>query len=286
MHIPDPVQSHTPVLAGHSTRNIQPPSWMQDYIVNNACSSHTLHEYSTVHVKYLANLSQEHEPYSFKQAQNSDQRITAMNQEIQALEKNKTWEVVDLPLGVKPIGCKWVFRIKRKHDGTIDKYKARLVVKGYSQTEGIDYFDNFSPVAKPVTVRVLLALVAAKSWPLFQMDINNDFLYGFIDKKIYMRQPEGYHRGGKGQACKLTKSLYGLKQASRQWKKEFTTQISMILFNQVMITVFLCTEVFMTLVVYVDDILLTGNSEGHMVQVKQFLEDKFTIKELGNASIS
>ncbi|GAA0157786.1 transmembrane signal receptor [Lithospermum erythrorhizon] len=117
-----------------------------------------------------------------------------MDAEIQALETNETWEIMDLPSGVKPIGCKWVYKVKCKPDGSMDKYKARLVEKGFNQIEGIDYFDSFSHVAKTVTVRLVLTLVPTKSWPLFQIYINIAFLHGYLEEDIYMKLPDGYKK--------------------------------------------------------------------------------------------
>ncbi|GAA0175159.1 transmembrane signal receptor [Lithospermum erythrorhizon] len=139
-----------------------------------------------------------------------------MEREIEALELNHTWKIINLPPDHRPIGCKWVYKVKRKSDGSLDKYKARLVVKGYNQVEGLDYYDSFFPVAKSVTVRLVLAIVAAKGWLLHQMNINNIFLHGFLDEEIYMTLPEGYKEEEKPKVCKLTRSLYDLKQASRQ----------------------------------------------------------------------
>ena len=116
-----------------------------------------------------------------------------MDKEIQALEQNHTWDLTTLPLGKTPIGCKWVYRIKLKADGTVDRYKARLVAKGYTQREGLDFIETFSPVAKTVSVRVVLALAAAKSWPLHQLDINNAFLHGYLLEEVYMSLPLGFH---------------------------------------------------------------------------------------------
>lgn len=115
-----------------------------------------------------------------------------MNTKIIALEKNHTWEVTSLPTGKKPIRCKWLFNVKLKANGVVDRYKARVVAKGYHQVKGIDYQDSFSPVAKVVTVRVLLIVDAAYSWPIHQLDINNVFLHGFLEEEVYMEPPEGY----------------------------------------------------------------------------------------------
>lgn len=144
-----------------------------------------------------------------------------MQVELAALERNVTWEVVDLSPNIKPIGNKWVYKIKHKVDGTIERYKARLVAKGYNQIEGLDFFDTFSPVAKLTTVRVLLALASMHNWHLHQLDVNNAFLHGDLDEDVYMEIPKGVICKKENQVCKLRKSLYGVKQTSRKWYEKF-----------------------------------------------------------------
>ena len=112
-----------------------------------------------------------------------------MDKEIQALEQTHTWVLTPLPPGKRPIGCKWVYRVKLNPDGTIERYKARLVAKGYTQRERLDFSETFSPVAKTVSVRVLIALASTKGWPLYQLDINNAFLHGDLDEEVYMDLP-------------------------------------------------------------------------------------------------
>ncbi|CAL8163260.1 unnamed protein product [Prunus armeniaca] len=113
----------------------------------------------------------------------------AMTKEIQALEQNKTWILTTLPAGKRPIGYKWVFKVKYNYDGTVERYKARLVAKGYTQKEGLDYTETFSPTAKLVTFHCLLAIVAASDWPLDQLDVQNAFLHGDLDEEVYMVLP-------------------------------------------------------------------------------------------------
>ena len=144
--------------------------------------------------------------------------IKAMEEEMVALDRNQTWELVLKPKDVKPISCKWVYKTKRRTNGSIERHKARLVARGFSQQYGLDYDETFSPVAKLTTVRVLLALAASKNWNLWQMDVKNAFLHGELDWEIYMDQLMGFHSQDHPEyVCKLRKTLYGLKQASRAW---------------------------------------------------------------------
>ena len=156
------------------------------------------------------------EPGSFQQASKDPDWVHAMKLEIAALESNQTWSIVDLPSGKIPIGCRWIYKVKYKASGEVERYKARLVAKGYSQQAGMDYFETFSPVAKMVTVRSLIALAASNMWYIYQMDVHNAFLNGDLLEEVYMTILEGFARQGEShKVCKLHKSLYGLKQAPR-----------------------------------------------------------------------
>lgn len=131
-----------------------------------------------------------------------------MQEEITAQEKNDTWKLMSLPPSKKPIGGKWVYKIKHKADGTMERYKARLVAKRYNQTLGIDYLDTFSLVAKMTTIRTLIVAAAAMDWHLHQMDVNNAFFHGDLEEEVYMQLPLGFPGVKNGQVCKLNKSLY------------------------------------------------------------------------------
>ena len=187
-----------------------------------------------------------------------------MKEEIQALEDNKTGEVVTLPVGKKAIGCKWVYKIKYKANGEVERFKARLVAKGYNQQEGLDYQETFSPVVKMVTVRTVLTLAASKGWDVQQMDVYNAFLQGDLVEEVYMQIPQGFSHlhAGNQPVCKLLKSLYGLKQASRQWNVKLSQALLVAGFQQIHLDYSLLikksNEGILIVLIYVDDLLVTG----------------------------
>ena len=141
----------------------------------------------------------------------------AIKSKIDSILHNHTWEQVDIPPGSKPLSTKWVFKRKHKVNGSIDQYKPRLVIKGYKQTEGLDYFDTYSPVTRINLIRMVLAIVALRNFEVHQMNVKTTFLNGDLDEEIYMEQPEGFSTlGQERKVCKLVKSLFGLKQAPKQ----------------------------------------------------------------------
>ena len=210
-----------------------------------------------------------------------------MDKEIEALEVNNTWTLTPLPLGKSVIGYKWVYRVKYLPNGTIERYKARLVAKCFTQKYGLDYSETFFPVAKLVSVRIVLSLAAVKGWFLHQMDVNNAFLHGELLEDVDMCLPLGFHSKGEHHlVCKLNKSLYGLKQASRQWFEKFYSTILQMGFVQSKSDYSLFTHTqgasFIVLLVYVDDILLTRNNVDCVNNLKKVLDAKFGLKDLGS----
>ncbi|KAL6321725.1 hypothetical protein AAG906_031238 [Vitis piasezkii] len=202
----------------------------------------------------------------------------------------KEWcvEITDLPRGKKPVGCKWIFTVKYKADGNVDRYKARLVAKGFTQSYGIDYQETFAPVAKLNTVRVLLSLAANLDWSLHQLDVKNAFLNGDLEEEVYMDIPAGLETTSNfNKVCRLRKSLYGLKQSPRAWFERFTKVVKGYGFVQCQSDHTLFVKHFpegklAIIIVYVDDIILTGDHEEKIDLLKKLLTKEFEIKDLGN----
>ncbi|KAL2243578.1 UNVERIFIED_CONTAM: Retrovirus-related Pol polyprotein from transposon RE2, partial [Sesamum indicum] len=254
-----------PPVVRRSSRITRRPLWLDDF-VSVTSNPHIVHPSNAAYTSFVAPVSILQEPKSFQEATRHQEWIDAMKAELTTLEDNQTWILTPLPAGKKPIGCNWVYKTKLRADGYVERYKARLVAKGFTQVPGVDYTDNFSPVAKPVTVQVFLSIAAAHNWPLQQMDVNNAFLHGYLEEDLYMKPPEGYPR-----------SLYGLKQASRQWNVELTTKLTDFGFTQSAYDHYFFTKKtdngLLALLVYVDDI----------ITVKDYLHSLFTIKDLDNA---
>ncbi|KAL2235826.1 UNVERIFIED_CONTAM: Retrovirus-related Pol polyprotein from transposon TNT 1-94 [Sesamum indicum] len=207
----------------------------------------------------------------------------AINDEMNSLKKNNTWELCQLPKGKKALQNRWVYRVKEEPDGK-KRYKARLVVKGFQQRYGIDFTDVFTPVVKLPTIRLVLSMVAAENLELQQMDVKTAFLHGDLEEEIYMVQPEGYN-GDDQQVCRLKKSLYGLKQAPRQWYRKFDNFMLEIGFSRCN-TDHCCyvkrfDEFFIILLLYVDDMLIAGSNVKEINRLKDQLSRKFDMKDLG-----
>ena len=175
-------------------------------------------------------------PRSFTEAMNSPegpQWSQAAGSEYQSLMENNTWTLVEPPTDRKIMTSRWVWTVKYNGDGEIDRYKARLVIRGFMQEYGIDYNEIFAPVIRMEVLRLLLTIAALMDYEVHQMDVKTAFLNGDIDVDIYMRQPEGYVVSGKEHlVCKLNKSLYGLKQAPRVWYHTFSEYLESLHFTR------------------------------------------------------
>jgi hypothetical protein len=232
------------------------------------------------------------EPNSYKEAMLSSEKEqwqAAMNEEYSSLMKNQTWELVELPKDRKAIASRWHFRHKFNANGTLERHKARWVAKGFSQQEGVDFFETWAPVAKWPTVRLFLSVAAMLDMEIEQMDVNTAFLNPEIDETIYVKQPEGYIKeGDEHLVCKLKKTLYGLKQSPREWYKLLDAFLKQLGFkgtngdsclyiktdeNKPATTAMIC--------IYVDDLNIATKDIKTMQVIKKALANRFSMKDLG-----
>ncbi|KAG8492427.1 hypothetical protein CXB51_009682 [Gossypium anomalum] len=233
-----------------------------------------------------AHVAQE-EPCSFEEAEAHQGWKQAMANEIAMIEKNQTWELVPRPANRKVIGVKWVYRAKHNADGSLNKLKARLVVKGFSQKYGLDYLETFAPVARLDTIRLLIALVAQKQWKIHQLDVKSAFLNRFLEEEIYIDQPQGFVVSGKEQMVyRLKKALYGLKQAPRAWYARIDTYLVSLGFNRSASEPTLYVkkneaEIQLIVSLYVDDLLVTGGDQHMLAEFKAKMKDMFEMSDLG-----
>lgn len=211
-----------------------------------------------------------------KQSPDAKQWEAAMREEITSLEENNTWELTNLPKHRKAIRNKWIFRKKMKSDGTMDRYKARLVIKGCSQKHGIDYKETFAPVARFESIRILLSVTAAKNFVIRQFDIKTAFLHGDLNETIFMLQPEGFEDGS-GRVCHLRKSLYGLKQAPRQWHQKLDDALKTFGMKSTSYDscIYSNSDGSLLLALYVDDGLVAGQFENKVFELLAKLKEKF-----------
>jgi hypothetical protein len=230
------------------------------------------------------------EPSTLEEALASDQAELwqqAADDEIASLLANGTWELESVPPGVKPIPVKWVFKIKRDANGNVERYKARLVAKGFRQQEGIDFEEVFAPVSKYTTVRTTLALAAVHDQEIHQLDIKTAFLYGELEEDVWVEQPPGYESSSPGLACHLRKALYGLKQAPRVWDAKLSTELSKMDFKPSAADPALFIKqdpTPVTLLTYVDDILIITSDSQALSTTKAKILDIFEGRDLGPAS--
>ena len=235
----------------------------------------------------------EGEPQTYKEAMNSMESLMwkeAIKSEIDSILHNHTWELVDLPSGCKPLSSKWIFKRKRKVDGSIDKYKARLVIKGYRQTEGLDYFDTYSPVTRINSIRMVLAIASLKDLEVHQMDVKTAFLNEDLNEEIYMEQPEGFSAPRQEmKVCRLVKSLYGLKQAPKQWHEKFVNVMLSHGFkiNECDKCVYVKDDEhgYVIVCLYVDDMLIVGSDDKMITSTKNMLNSRFDMKDMGLADV-
>ena len=247
------------------------PSYLDDYII--------LAEVEGERLLMIVN----DEPWNLDEAKELKLWIDACKDEIFSIEKNNTWDLVELPAGVKPIGIKWVFKIKRNADGSISKYK---VAKGYVQKHGVDYDEVFAPVARIETIRLIIALAASNGWEIHHLDVETAFLHGELKKKVFVVQSEGFIVSGQEhKVYKLKRALYGLRQAPRAWNIKLNQILKGLGFERCSKEPSLYrkeeNDDILVVVVYVDDLLITESSLELIQDFKEEMTTKFEMSDLG-----
>jgi hypothetical protein len=247
-----------------------------------------IEEVEYAHCTHVANVADGSELRTWAQAMRSpyaEEWKAAADEEYAALLRNNTWEIVKLPPGKKPIGSRWVWLIKRKSDGSIDRFKARLVAQGFSQKPGLDYVEVFAPTCRMASLRLILAIAAIEDLHIHSIDISNAYLNGELEEEIYMKQPEGYHVGDPDCVCHLKKGLYGLKQAGRQWNKKLHSTLIYMGYQRLQsdysIYIYAKDGVRLIMPVFVDDITLVSNSQEKIDSTITELQKHFKLRNLG-----
>jgi hypothetical protein len=208
----------------------------------------------------------------------------AMTEESQSIMKNDVWDIVLRPKGKSMVTSKWIYKIKHAVNGSVEKYKARFVARGFSQVEGIDYEETFAHVSRYTSICTIIALATSMGWKLHQMDVKTAFLNGEIEEEVYIEQPDGFviHEQ-KSHVCRLKKSLYGLKQAPHAWYDKIDGYLMSLGLNKRVVDPNLYYHIVgdecLILVMYVDDLFLTG-SENLIVECKHALNSEFEMKDL------
>ncbi|WZZ61833.1 hypothetical protein YC2023_061940 [Brassica napus] len=228
-------------------------------------------------------------PTSHQKALGNPNWNPAMTNEYDAQIKNKTWSLVSRPYGANIINSLWLYKLKHDADGVPRRHKARLVANGKFQQAGVDYDETFSSVVKPATIRTVLNLAVSRGWDMRQLDVKNAFLHGTISETIYMHQPPGFvDKINPHHVCKLNKALYDLKQAPRAWNARFATYLTRLGFVTTMsdssLFVYNDGHNIAYLLLYVDDIVLTGSSKALVSGIIDQLKTEFPITDMGRLS--
>nr|GFA98389.1 putative RNA-directed DNA polymerase [Tanacetum cinerariifolium] len=262
-------------------RATKTPAWLNDYVSGEGLSSD---DDSGENVAMFSSIS---DPGNYEEASQEECWRLAMEQEIESIEKNHTWELCDLPTEATPIGVKWVFKTKLNQNGSIDKHKARLVVKGYAQRQGIDYSEVFAPVARWDTIRTILAFAAQQGMKVHQLDIRSAFLYGELEETVFVEKPQGFEiQGMEEKVNRLRKALYGLKQAPRAWYGRIKSYFKRQGFNKCPYepTLFVRSDKegeLLIVSIYVDDLIVTGTTLSLIEKFKTSMKSKFEMSDMG-----
>jgi transposase InsO family protein len=273
-----PLSSSHPMTTRSQTGSLKPTSFPGFKLY------HTRHPFLSLHTSLP-----ETEPTCYSKAASDPRWQAAMAAEFEALLSNGTWTLCPHPPTQHVIHNKWVYKIKRKSDGSVDRFKARLVAKGFEQQAGIDYTETFSPVIKPATIRLLLALAVHFEWPIRQLDISNAFLHGSLSEEVYMEQPPGFIvKDAPDLVCRLHKAIYDLKQAPRAWYNRLSQFLLDLGFSASLVDTSLFTHISgntkIFLLIYVDDIIVTGTHSQVISSLITRMQKEFPVKDLGPLS--
>ncbi|WZZ60344.1 hypothetical protein YC2023_060451 [Brassica napus] len=292
---PASVQTEDQVQALRRSTRIKrdPSNWVNTRVYYNAqavehpsqavCS---FAEFPEEHYAFMISLDESYVPRTYEEAMLDKEWKESVGAEAGAMIKNDTWYESELPKGKKVVSSRWIFTIKYLANGQIDRKKTRLVARGFTQTYGEDYIDTFAPVAKLHTVRIVLSIATNFEWDLWQMDVKNAFLQGELEDEVYMHPPPGLeHLVKPGNVLRLKKAIYGLKQSPRAWYRKLSTTLNGRGFRKSELdrTLFTLTgpSGIIVILVYVDDLIITGSDMAGIQATKEFLKSVFDIKDLG-----
>jgi len=288
------VQAEEVVPLRRSTRIRKDPSnWVNTRVYFNAQAVEhpsqavcTFAEFPEEHCTFMVSLDESFVPRTYEEAMEHDLWKESVGDEADAMIRNDTWYESELPKGKKAVSSRWIFTIKYLANGKVDRRKTRLVARGFTQTYGEDYIDTFAPVAKLHTIRIVLSLAVNLKWELWQMDVKNAFLQGELEDEVYMYPPPGLeHLVKPGNVLRLKKAIYGLKQSPRAWYNKLSTTLNGRGFRKSELdhTLFTLTTPsgIIAILVYVDDLIITGSDKDGIQATKDFLKSVFDIKDLG-----
>jgi hypothetical protein len=276
-----------------TTSERKKPKWLQDILsdaqgsVGNPKEAVRESKPPERFCSYIAMVSsiRESEPSTFEEATSRQVWRDAMMEEYNSIMKNDVWEVVPRPEGKSVVTSKWLYKLKHAADGSIEKYKARFVARGFSQVEGVDYDETFAPVARYTSIRAVISIAAEMGWKIHQMDVKTAFLNGLIEEEVYIEQPLGFEvHGRESHVCRLKKALYGLKQAPRAWYSRIDAYLQQLGFEKSgadpNLYFIMVGEDPLILLLYVDDLFIIG-AERLISSCKESLASEFEMTDIG-----